>query len=87
MLPSINLPNRPIVLGQLSNQHYNATKFADVRSSEQELMSAATAAVTADPNFMAALVAAIGSIIGNGVQRDTGGSKNENDNDNCFTRN
>lgn len=84
MLPNINLPNRPFVLGQLSSQHYNATKFADVQSSEQELMSAATAAVTADPNFMAALVAAIGSIIGND-QRDTGGSKNENDNDN--TRN
>ncbi|GKA20822.1 probable WRKY transcription factor 31, partial [Tanacetum coccineum] len=86
MHPNINLPNRPLVLGQLSSQHYNATKSADVQSSQQELMNAATAAVTADPNFMAALVAAIGSIIGND-QRDTGGSKNENDNDNKFTRN
>nr|GEV18713.1 probable WRKY transcription factor 31 [Tanacetum cinerariifolium] len=86
MHPNINLPNRPLVLGQLSSQHYNATKSADVQSSQQELMNAATAAVTADPNFMAALVAAIGSIIGND-QRDTGCSKNENDNDNKFTRN
>lgn len=86
MLPNINLPNRPLVLGQ-SSQHYNATKFSNVQSSEQELMNAATAAVTADPNFMAALVAAIGSIIGNDVQRHTGGSKNENDNDKYFTRN
>ncbi|KAD3067077.1 hypothetical protein E3N88_34957 [Mikania micrantha] len=51
MHPNINVPNRPLV-------HF------DTPSSDRELMNAATAAVTSDPNFMTALVAAIGSIIG-----------------------
>lgn len=82
---NVNLPNRSLVLGQMVGQeNNNVTKFSDIQSSDQELMSAATAAVTSDPNFMAALVAAIGSIIGNG-QRNNDGGGNENDND--FKRN
>ncbi|XP_071725787.1 WRKY transcription factor 6-like [Rutidosis leptorrhynchoides] len=58
-----------------SNIFHNGTKFSEVQSShDQELMSAATAAVTSDPNFMAALVAAIGSIIGNGQRNNEDGS-------------
>ncbi|KAI7750312.1 hypothetical protein M8C21_005833 [Ambrosia artemisiifolia] len=64
MHPDINLHSRPLVLGHLASQQNNATKFSDVQSSNQEMMNATTAAVTSDPHFMAALVAAIGSIIG-----------------------
>ncbi|XP_076892458.1 WRKY transcription factor 6-like [Bidens hawaiensis] len=62
---NINLTNRPLALGHLTGQQSNETKFSDVQSSNQEMMNAATAAVTSNPHFMAALVAAIGSIIGN----------------------
>ncbi|KAI3768991.1 hypothetical protein L6452_00087 [Arctium lappa] len=77
--PNIDLnTNSPrAVMGQLAGQQYNnATKFSGVESSDRQLMNAATAAVTSDPQFMAALAAAIGSIIGHG-----------NDNDNNFKRN
>lgn len=86
MNPNIIIPNRPLVLGQLAAQQNNATMCSGVQSSNQELMRAATAAVTADPNFMAALAAAIGSIIGNG-QLNNGRGSNDNDNDNNFERN
>lgn len=82
MHQNINLnPNSPrAVIGQLAGQQYNisATKFSGAQSSDQQLMNAATAAVTSDPQFMAALAAAIGSIISHG---------NDNDNDNNFKRN
>ncbi|KVI10333.1 DNA-binding WRKY [Cynara cardunculus var. scolymus] len=73
--------NIPMATGQLAAaQQYNnnATKFSGVQRSDQQLMDAATAAVTSDPQFMAALAAAIGSIIGHG---------NDNNNDNNFNRN
>ncbi|KAJ0734141.1 putative transcription factor WRKY family [Helianthus annuus] len=81
MHPSINIHNRPLVVGHLSGQQNNATKFSDVQSSDQEMMNAATAAVTSDPHFMAALVAAIGSIIGSDNRNNDGDiSTDKNDN-------
>ncbi|KAK3017402.1 hypothetical protein RJ639_006696 [Escallonia herrerae] len=52
----------PQVLGQA---FYNQSMFSGLQNS-RDMMSAATAAITSDPNFTAALVAAITSIIGNG---------------------
>ncbi|KAI3810060.1 hypothetical protein L1987_19667 [Smallanthus sonchifolius] len=85
MHPNINLPNRPLVLGQLTSQQNNATMYSDAQTSDRELMNAATAAVTSDPHFMAALVAAIGSIIGND-NRNNGGDISRNKNDDNFKR-
>lgn len=45
-----------------------------------DTVSAATAAITADPNFTAALAAAITSIIGGGSPNIDGGSPNNNNN-------
>lgn len=45
--------------------HVAATQFQTVPMVADTAVSAATAAITADPNFTAALVAAISSIIGN----------------------
>ncbi|KAJ9562594.1 hypothetical protein OSB04_007754 [Centaurea solstitialis] len=81
MHPSITLnSNSPrAVMGQMGAQPYNnVTKFSSEQISDQQLMNAAATAVTSDPQFMAALAAAIGSIISHG---------NDNDNDNNFNRN
>ncbi|KAL4554762.1 hypothetical protein LXL04_037365 [Taraxacum kok-saghyz] len=63
-------PQPPLHFPFLTDAHPNfrpppppATKFFGVQSSDQELMNAATAAVTADPHFMASLAAVIGSIM------------------------
>ncbi|KAI3675623.1 hypothetical protein L1987_85214 [Smallanthus sonchifolius] len=76
--------NRPLaVLGHLTGQQNNATMYnSDGQTSDRELMNAATAAVTSDPQFMTALVAAIGSIIGN----NNGGDISHNKNDDNFKR-
>ncbi|XP_021993518.1 WRKY transcription factor 6 isoform X2 [Helianthus annuus] len=84
-IPSINIHNKPLVVGHLSGQQNNATKFSDVQRSAQEMMNAATAAVTSDPHFMAALVAAIGSIIGSD-NRNNGGDISNDKNDNNLKR-
>ncbi|XP_076916865.1 WRKY transcription factor 6-like [Bidens hawaiensis] len=81
-----NLTNRSLALGHLAGQQSNATKFCDVQSSNQEMMNAATAAVTSNPHFMAALVAAIGSIIGNDNQNNGTGDISDDKNDDSFKR-
>ncbi|KAI3456905.1 hypothetical protein Pfo_013568 [Paulownia fortunei] len=64
-------------------QVVNQSKLSGVNSS-QEIVSAATAAIAADPNFSAALAAAISSIIGNahpnnGVEDHNSSLKNVRD--------
>lgn len=88
---SQNIMPLPQVLGQaLCN---NESKFSlldsfrglDTTTNHSVLadkVSAATAAITADPNFTAALVAAISSIIGNNVH-----SNNNTNSTNITTRN
>ncbi|KAK1440079.1 hypothetical protein QVD17_05904 [Tagetes erecta] len=67
--------NTPMVLGHVTSQLNNAT---DGRSSDREVTNAATAAdFTSDPHFMAALVAAIGSVIGNNNGGDNVYTKND----------
>ncbi|XP_010252466.1 PREDICTED: probable WRKY transcription factor 31 [Nelumbo nucifera] len=56
------------------------TSFADT-------VSAATAAITADPNFTAALAAAITSIIGGGVRPTNNSNGNDNSNNNNAANN
>ncbi|KAA8526994.1 hypothetical protein F0562_008777 [Nyssa sinensis] len=82
--PPHSLPSGPQVFRQaLSNQ----SKFSGFQSS-QDVMSAATAAITADPNFTAALVAAITSIIGGGNVHPNNHSNNNNTSTkNCSTEN
>ncbi|CAN4078383.1 unnamed protein product [Withania somnifera] len=86
---SMVAPQMPQVLGQAL---YNQSKFSGLQVSQdnihphsisQDTLSAATAAITADPNFTAALAAAISSIIGgshpnNGNSPTSGPSSNNN---------
>ncbi|KAK9057070.1 hypothetical protein SSX86_024437 [Deinandra increscens subsp. villosa] len=62
---------QPIMPPLVPGQPNHAAIYSDVtQAADRELMDAATAAVTSDPNFMAALVAAIGSIIGTGDNKN-----------------
>lgn len=87
---SMSAPQMPQVVGQAL---YNQSKFSGLQVSSQDnihhpsishdTLSAATAAITADPNFTAALAAAISSIIGgshpnNGNTSISGPSSNNN---------
>ncbi|CAN4083759.1 unnamed protein product [Withania somnifera] len=86
---SMATPQMPQVLGQAL---YNQSKFSGLQVSQDNIhhpsishdtLSAATAAITADPNFTAALAAAISSIIGgshpnNGNSPVSGLSSNNN---------
>lgn len=86
---SMSAPQMPQVLGQ---HLYNQSKFSGLQVSQDNIhhpsishdtLSAATAALTADPNFTAALAAAISSIIGgshpnNGNSPMSGPSSNNN---------
>lgn len=51
----------------------------DTASSFADTISAATAAITADPNFASALVAAITSIIGSSHQNNNGSNNTSGD--------
>ncbi|XP_055805350.1 probable WRKY transcription factor 31 isoform X2 [Solanum dulcamara] len=88
-LTSMSAPQMPQVLGQ---PMYNQSKFSGLQVSQDNIhhpsishdtLSAATAAITADPNFTAALAAAISSIISgshpnNGNSPMSGPSSNNN---------
>ncbi|KAK9268768.1 hypothetical protein L1049_000530 [Liquidambar formosana] len=77
--PQNNVASVPQVLGQVL---HNQSKFSGLHCSQElEPLQLAAAAITADPNFTAALMAAITSIIGN-VQPSNSGGKN-----NSSTRN
>ncbi|TMW83775.1 hypothetical protein EJD97_000754 [Solanum chilense] len=96
---SMSAPQMPHVLGQ---PLYNQSKFSGLQISQENIhhhpsishdtLSAATAAITADPNFTAALAAAISSIIGgshpnNGNSPMSGPSSNNNNNNSSFPGN
>ncbi|XP_016458928.1 WRKY transcription factor 6-like isoform X4 [Nicotiana tabacum] len=85
---SMSAPQMPQVLGQAL---YNQSRFSGLQVSQDNIhhpsfsdtLSAATAAITADPNFTAALAAAISSIIGgshpnNGNNPTSGPTSNSN---------
>ncbi|XP_049384524.1 probable WRKY transcription factor 31 isoform X2 [Solanum stenotomum] len=86
---SMSAPQMPHIMGQ---PLYNQSKFSGLQISQDNIhhpsishdtLSAATAAITADPNFTAALAAAISSIIGgshpnNGNSPMSGPSSNNN---------
>ncbi|XP_042478174.1 probable WRKY transcription factor 31 [Macadamia integrifolia] len=84
-----NLYNQSKFSGLQVSQDVDPSKFAHQQHSQQppqaaqpslaDAVSAATAAITADPNFTAALAAAISSIIGGAHQSN---SNNNNDNSN-----
>ncbi|CAI9783929.1 unnamed protein product [Fraxinus pennsylvanica] len=88
---SVTTPQMPQVFGQAL---VNQSKFSGHQSSQNNIepipppqhhqsfantLSAATAAITADPNFTAALAAAITSIMG-GSRPDSGNTTNNNNN-------
>lgn len=66
----------------LGHALYNQSKFSGLQLSQDhgqqqnmgDTLSAATAAITADPNFTAALAAAISTIIGGGGGRPNNGN-------------
>ncbi|KAM3285423.1 putative WRKY transcription factor 31 isoform X1 [Capsicum chacoense] len=79
-IASMSAPQMPQVLGQAM---YNQSKFSGLQVSQDNIhhpsishdtLSAATAAITADPNFTAALAAAISSIIGGGSHPNNNGN-------------
>ncbi|KAI3753970.1 hypothetical protein L2E82_26036 [Cichorium intybus] len=76
-----SLPDKILTLEPSEAQQYMSTKFSGIQSSNQEAMKAATTAITADPQFMATLVAVISSIITND------GVSNNQDKNNNFMRN
>ncbi|CAI9756623.1 unnamed protein product [Fraxinus pennsylvanica] len=94
---SVPTPQMPQVFGQAL---VNQSKFSGLQSSHNieqiqppqhhqsfaETLSAATAAITADPNFTAALAAAISSIMG-GSRPEIGNTTNNNTNLNTSTSN
>ncbi|CAI9295272.1 unnamed protein product [Lactuca saligna] len=84
--PNFSLPNKPSILAQLDAQQYSVRRFSGIQNSDQELMDATTSTVTADPHFMAALAAVIGSIIANDHQNNDYVGKNKKS-DNNFTPN
>uniref|UniRef100_A0A5B7C8V3 Putative WRKY transcription factor 31 n=1 Tax=Davidia involucrata TaxID=16924 RepID=A0A5B7C8V3_DAVIN len=73
----VPFPNPPPLHGFPSGPQalYNQSKFSGLQSS-RDTMNAATAAIAADPNFTAALVAAITSIIGANVHPNNHGNNN-----------
>ncbi|XP_022865069.1 WRKY transcription factor 6-like isoform X1 [Olea europaea var. sylvestris] len=95
---SVTNPQMPQVFGQAL---VNQSKFSGLQSSQNNIeqiqpplhhqsftntLSAATAAITADPNFSAALAAAITSIMG-GSRPDSGNATNNTTNVNTSTSN
>ncbi|CAN1339879.1 WRKY transcription factor 42 [Linum perenne] len=75
----LSSPNFPAAAAQhLFGMHpegnINGSTNAGSSQSPADIVSAATAAITADPNFTAALVAAVTSIIGNGHGGNNGNS-------------
>ncbi|KAJ8549760.1 hypothetical protein K7X08_033467 [Anisodus acutangulus] len=95
---SMSSPQMPQFLGQAL---YNQSKFSGLQVSQDnnihhpslshDTLSAATAAITADPNFTAALAAAISSIIGgshpNNGNNSTSAPSSNNNNTSSFQGN
>ncbi|KAK4347604.1 hypothetical protein RND71_033943 [Anisodus tanguticus] len=94
---SMSAPQMPQVLGQAL---YNQSKFSGLQVSQDNIhhpsfshdtLSAATTAITADPNFTAALAAAISSIIGgshpNNRNNPTSAPSSNNNNTSSFQGN
>ncbi|KAJ7946318.1 WRKY transcription factor [Quillaja saponaria] len=65
-----------------SNSHLAHQAANQSQPSLADTVSAATAAITADPNFTAALAAAISNIIGGGAQPNNSGNTHNNNNNN-----
>ncbi|XP_058095178.1 probable WRKY transcription factor 31 [Magnolia sinica] len=90
------LYNQSKFSGLQISPNVDPTQFAQLQQQQQQqqtphpsladTVSAATAAITADPNFTAALVAAITSIIGSGSHQ-TGSNSNSNNNNNLNSNN
>lgn len=85
--PHFQLPFAPASFHQL----FNHSKFSGLQMSHQDMnqaphpsyadtLSAATAAITSDPTFTAALAAAISSILGGAQPTNNGADVNTNDN-------
>ncbi|CAN1149505.1 WRKY transcription factor 42 [Linum perenne] len=75
-LSSPNFPSAAAqhLFGMHPEGNINGSANAGSSQSPADIVSAATAAITADPNFTAALVAAVTSIIGNGHGGNNGNS-------------
>ncbi|KAI9108545.1 hypothetical protein K1719_020429 [Acacia pycnantha] len=67
-------PSLRMIFGQVLSDQHSRVFPGTMTPSFTDTVNAATAAITADPNFTAALVAAITSVIGSSHSNDNNGS-------------